>query len=154
MIRLLFLSAIVLFAGIASALAQDAAGEPVVQEPIVRVAVEPDIVSVGQPVRLRVTVLGPTWFPKPPIYSTFEIPNAVTRLPPNSSFPTSERIDGVTWSGIVRSYQIYPLLAAPYELSGQSVTITFADPQTQKPVETIVRIPVIRFSAKNTWSSR
>ena len=63
-------------------------------DPKVRIEIEPETVSVGQSARLRVTVLVPTWFTAPPVYPTFEKVNAITRLPPDSSFPTSERVGG------------------------------------------------------------
>ncbi len=38
------------------------------QKPIVRVIATPKVVPVGEPVTFQVTVLVPTWFPKPPRY--------------------------------------------------------------------------------------
>ena len=90
------------------------------QKPIIRVTAEPEVVPVGEAIALEVTVLVPTWFPKPPGYPPFELANTITRLPPNSSYPTNARIGRDTWSGIVRTYQVYPLAAAIYRLSGQT----------------------------------
>ena len=59
------------------------------QSPIVRVSVTPETVSVGESAELRVTVLVPTWFPRPPVYPAFELANAITRLPADSSYPVS-----------------------------------------------------------------
>ena len=94
-----------------------------VQQPVVRLEATPEQVRVGEPVQLRVTVLVPTWFAKPPVFPTFELANAVTRLPPDSSYPTSESINNETWSGIVRNYRIYPLSAAAYSLRGLNMTL-------------------------------
>ena len=47
-------------------------------EPVVRVAVMPDTVRVGEAAELQVTVLVPTWFTKPPVYPSFELANAIT----------------------------------------------------------------------------
>ena len=113
--------------------------------PIVRVAVEPTVTPVGEPLDLTVTVLVPTWFPGPPVYPSFELANAVTRLPPDSSYPTSERVGGETWSGIVRTYRVYPLLGATYRLSGQTMRVTYADPDTRQPVTQDVAVPEIEF---------
>ena len=99
--------------------------------PIVRVELSPESVSVGEAADMRVTVLVPTWFASPPIFPGFEIANAITRLPPDSSYPTSERVGDATWSGIVRDYRIYPLLDAAYRLAGQSVQISYANPGGQ-----------------------
>ena len=111
-------------------------------EPIVRVTVTPDEVRVGEAAELQVTVLVPTWFTKPPVYPSFELANAITRLPPDSSYPTSERIGSETWSGIVRSYRIWPLLDARYRISGETLTVTFANPGAA-PVTAEVEVPEI-----------
>lgn len=118
------------------------------QEPVVRITATPEEVAVGEPVALEVTVLVPTWFPKPPVYPTFELTNTITRLPPDSSYPTSERIGGDTWSGIVRTYQIYPLIGATYRLSGQTMTVTYNDPEKFKPVRVKVGVPEVEFRAR------
>ena len=114
------------------------------QQPVVRAELSAEQVSVGEPVQLRVTVLAPTWFPKPPVFPSFELPNAITRLPPDSSRPTSERVDGETWSGIVRNYEVYPLAAAVYRIDDASITITYADPGSE-PIVTQVAVPQISF---------
>ena len=111
-------------------------------EPVVRVAVMPDTVRVGEAAELQVTVLVPTWFTKPPVYPSFELANAITRLPPDSSYPTSERVGRETWSGIVRSYRVWPLLDARYRISGETLTVTFANPGAA-PVTAEVEVPEI-----------
>jgi hypothetical protein len=111
-------------------------------QPIVRVTLSPESVSVGEAVDMRVTVLVPTWFASPPVFPSFEIANAITRLPPDSSYPTSERVGNAPWSGIVRDYQIYPLLGATYRISGQSVRISYANPGAQPSLADIT-IPEI-----------
>ena len=118
-------------------------------EPIVRVALSEEQIDLGDSARMRITVLVPTWQPDPPVYPSFEVPNMVTRLPPDSSHPTSERVNGETWSGIVRNYQVTPLIAADFQLGGEAIRITWADPgksnrQTDVPVPTVrlsVRVP-------------
>ncbi len=111
-------------------------------DPLVRVAVTPETVRVGEALSLRVTVLVPTWFPRPPVYPDFELVNAITRLPADSSFPTSERIDGESWSGIVREYQVYPLAAAGYRIEGATVRVTYADPGADPIVRDVALPPV------------
>lgn len=114
------------------------------QDPVVRVDVSPGAVAVGESVQVRVTVLVPTWFPRPPVYPDFELANAITRLPPDSSFPTSERIGGDTWSGIVRNYRMYPLVGASYRLSGETIAVAYANPGAD-PIEAEVPVPEILF---------
>ena len=118
------------------------------QEPIVRVTVEPEVVPVGEAIALEVTVLVPTWFPKPPGYPSFELANTITRLPPDSSYPTNARIGRDTWSGIVRTYQVYPLAAAIYRLGGQTMQVTYTDPEKSKPVTVEVAVPEVEFRAR------
>lgn len=113
-------------------------------DPVVRVELEPSSVRVGEALSLRVTVLVPTYFPRPPVYPDFEVANAITRLPPDSSYPTSERVDGESWSGIVREYRIYPLAAASYRMEGATIRVTYANPGAD-PVVRDVPVPALAF---------
>ncbi len=114
------------------------------QQPVVRVELTPETVAVGESTEMRVTVLVPTWFARPPVYPSFELANAITRLPPDSSYPLSERVGNETWSGIVRNYRVYPLLGATYRLAGQSITVAYANPGAD-PLTLDVDIPEIVF---------
>jgi hypothetical protein len=114
-------------------------------EPIVRISVAPATIELGESARMQITVLVPTWQPEPPVYPSFEIPNTITRLPADSSYPTSERVGGDTWSGIVRNYQITPLIAADFSLGGESIRITWADPGKANQVADI-RVPAATLS--------
>lgn len=98
------------------------------QQPIVRAEVVPESVNVGEAAKLTITVLVPTWFTQPPVYPTFELANAMTRLPDDSSYSMRERVGNESWSAIVRTYEIYPLLGATYRMAGQTMTVTFANP--------------------------
>jgi len=55
-------------------------------------------------------------------------------------------VDGVAYSGIVREYQIYPQRAADYVLDKRVVNVTYAHPETRKPVEVALRLRPIRFT--------
>ncbi len=118
------------------------------QEPIVRVTITPETIFVGEPVRMQVLILVPTWFPRPPEFPSFEVANAIVRLPPNSSRSTSERIGRDNWAGIVRNYQLFPLIGATYRLSDLSVIVTYADPETSQPITVDVPIPDIEIRAR------
>lgn len=115
--------------------------------PFVRVEVTPAEIAVGEPIRLRVTVLAPTWFPQPPTFPSFEISNAIVRLPPDSSRATSERVNRETWAGIVRNYQVYPLIGATYRLDDLTMRVTYADPGDSSPVTVDIDVPPIEFRA-------
>lgn len=123
------------------ALATTAAGQQ--PKPIVRAVVTPDTVMVGEAAELTITILVPTWFTKPPQYPSLELANAITREPADNSFPLRERVGNESWSGIVRSYDIYPLLGANYRLAGQTVSITFANPGGD-PIKAAVELPEVR----------
>ena len=111
-------------------------------QPVVRAEMTPASVIVGEPAKLTVTVLVPTWFTRPVVYPTFELANAMTRLPSDSSYSVRERVGGESWSGIVRTYEIYPLLGATYRIGGQAVTVTFANPGSD-PVSVDVEVPEV-----------
>ena len=96
---------------------------------------------------MRITVLVPTWQPVPPVYPAFEVPNAITRLPPDSAHPVSERVGRDTWSGIVRNYQVTPLLPASFELGGEPIRITRADPGTANIVSDVI-VPIRTLTAR------
>lgn len=115
--------------------------------PFARVELTPAEVPVGESAELRVTVLGPTWFPEPPVFPSFEIANAVVRLPPNRSRPTSERVGRQTWTGIVRNYEIHPLTSANYRLDGLEMRVTYADPADRRPVTVDIDVPPVEFRA-------
>ena len=111
-------------------------------QPKVRATVSPETVNVGESAELTVTVLVPTWFTRPSTYPSFELANAITRLPADSSYNIRERIGNESWSGIVRTYEIYPLLGATYRLSGLSIDVTYANPGGD-PRTTTVKIPEV-----------
>lgn len=119
-----------------------------IQRAIVRAEIEPQSGTLGQPLRLRVTVLVPTWFVKPSIYPAFELPNAVTRLPSDSSFNITERRAGENWAGIVRDYVVYPQSAARYALTGESIEVNYADPVTSQTVTERIAVPDVTFAAR------
>ncbi len=115
--------------------------------PIVRVELTPESLTVGESATMRVTVLVPTWQPVPPVYPTFEVPNAITRLPPDSSHPVSERVGRETWSGIVRNYEVTPLVPASLTLGGEPIRITWANPGAANQVSDI-RVPQVSLTAR------
>ena len=131
--RLLILIATASLAS-AGAFAQD--------RPIVRAEITPKTVAVGEAAELKITVLVPTWFTRPPTYPSFELANAITRIPDDSSYPMRERVGNESWSGIVRSYEILPLFGAKYRLNGQSMSITYANPGSDA-VTVVVDVPEV-----------
>jgi MlrC C-terminus len=100
----------------------------------------------GQPLSLRLTVLVPTFMPKPPVWPSLEAPNLLVRLPEGSTGPTSKRIGGQTWSGITRHYRISPMVPGDFAIPPQEVMVTFADPDTNEPTKATLSTEPLAFS--------
>jgi hypothetical protein len=116
--------------------------------PVVQVQVEPKTVTVGEPVILRISVFAPTWFPEPPVFPSFELPNTITRLPPNSSGPVSRQVGRSTWSGIQRRYQVFPLVAGKFQIQSRKITVTYADPESRAPISVDIPVSDIVFNSQ------
>ncbi|SDH52408.1 BatD family protein [Alloyangia pacifica] len=81
----------------------------------------------GQSLSLRLTVLVPSFMPKPPVWPSLEAPNLLVRLPSRSTNPVSERVNGETWAGISRHYRISPMVPGQVVLPPQEVLVTWQD---------------------------
>ncbi|MDA7963976.1 hypothetical protein [Ruegeria sp.] len=103
--------------------------------PLVRVELSAEETVPGQAVDLRITVLVPTWMPKPVVFPSFEAPNLNVRLPERATNPVSESVDGETWSGISRRYRIMPMVPGQFQIPAQELVVTWADPDTNAPRE-------------------
>lgn len=123
--RRVFLSFVILLIATVQAEAQS--------EPILRLKLEKDSAIPGQPIELTVTLLVPTWLLKPPRFPNFDTPNAMVRLPPRASSPVSERVGDETWSGVIRSYLLYPMGVGQFRVPPQTMAVTYAHPKTLKP---------------------
>ena len=115
-------------------------------EPVLKVELASEEAVPGQPIVLRVTVLVPTWLPEPPVFPSFEVPNVQVRLPERAAGPTSESVDGETWSGVTRAYRLYPMSIGRFRIPSLPLTVTFADPESQEPVTATLRTPEISFA--------
>jgi len=113
-------------------------------EPLVEVTFEETSTVPGQPLSLRVTVLVPTWLPKPVVFPSLEAPNILVRTPEGSTGPTSRTIEGETWSGVTRRYSITPMVPGRFDIAGQELVITWAEPGQTDPLEARVALdPVV-----------
>lgn len=98
-------------------------------EPQVRVELEQTgPIYVGQSLRLNVTVLVPNYFLSSPQFPLFDLPGAVVTMPGGGSANLNEKIDGVTYAGIKRTYLIVPqqagtLILPPAEISFQYAAV-------------------------------
>ena len=128
--RLVLCAASILVASFMTANAQPSA------EPLVEVELSETDVIPGQPTVLRITVLVPTWLPKPVVFPTFEVPDLMVKLPERATSPVSRTIEGETWSGVSRGYRISPMVPGTISIPGQQLTITWADPGQPEPLVT------------------
>ena len=117
------------------------------QSPQIDLNIKEDTTQVGQPLTVRLKVLVPTFMPSPPALPSFEAPNLMVKLNGRATNPTSETIDGQTWSGLIRSYTFYPMVAGTYQLPAQDVVIAYSDPDSSAPITETLQTPAISFSA-------
>ncbi|WP_372570725.1 hypothetical protein [Ruegeria jejuensis] len=117
------------------------------QDPRITAELESDSTIVGQPLLLRISVLVPTWMPEPPVFPAVELPSLLVRQPERASGPISENIDGETWSGVRRSYRLYPLAGGSFTLPPGDVTLTYANPETNAPVTFAAPLPELTLAA-------
>ncbi|MEM1080134.1 MAG: hypothetical protein AAGH65_00995 [Pseudomonadota bacterium] len=101
------------------------------QDPILRTEINAIEAMPGQALSLRVTVLVPTFMPRAPEWPSFEAPNLLVRVA--ATGPVSERIDGQTWSGVSRRFQITPMVPGEVRIPTQPLKITWADPNNNQP---------------------
>ncbi|MEO0436157.1 MAG: hypothetical protein AAF098_04555 [Pseudomonadota bacterium] len=114
--------------------------------PFVEVSVEPKEVRVGEPVIVQLSLYVPTWFPSPPVFPSLELPNTIIRRPANSSRPSSKTIGRKSWSGISRSYEMFPLIAGSFRLDQQPIAVKYADPGNAD-VELLLQTKPVSFNA-------
>ena len=109
---------------------------PARTRPALRVTFDESEIIPGQPLNLRLTVLVPTFMPKPPVWPSFEAPNLLVRVPSRGGGPTSERIGGQTWSGVTRLWHITPMIPGNFSIPPQTILVAWADPDTSQPHRT------------------
>lgn len=105
-------------------------------EPLIEVELSETEVVPGQPTILRVTVLVPTWLPKPVTFPSFEVPDLMVKLPERATSPVSRTIEGETWSGVSRGYRISPMVPGTMTVPAQELTIYWAEPGKTDPLIT------------------
>lgn len=124
------------------------AGSTFAQEPIIESTLTAATVVPGQPATLRITVLVPTYMPKPIEFPDFDQPNLLVTSSGRSSVAISRNIQGNTWSGVMRDYRILPLAAGKFRIGGASVKVTYIDPATNQPRETSLPIKAVDLTAQ------
>jgi hypothetical protein len=116
--------------------------------PQASVTLDPDgPVTVGTPLRMTATVLVPSYMPQPPEWPDLQIADAITRLPDHATHPVTQRVGTESWSGIARTWEIVPQRPADYDLGSPEVVVTYAEPETNAPVEARLALSDLAFSA-------
>ncbi|WP_171180447.1 LPXTG cell wall anchor domain-containing protein [Ruegeria sp. HKCCD8929] len=116
-------------------------------EPVLRAELSETDVVPGQALDLRLTLLVPTYMPNPPVIPAFDQPNLKIDSPESGSGPVTEIIGGDSWSGITKRYRITPLVPGRFEVPSMDIQLTWADPETNAPVETTVTVAAQSFTA-------
>ena len=95
------------------------------QTPRARVSLEPGaIVTVGQPLTVRVQVLVPSFFAGAPVFPELDVDDAITIFVDRGTNFT-EREGAVTWAGQGRSYTVYPQRAGVFEIAEIAVEVRY-----------------------------
>jgi hypothetical protein len=97
------------------------------QSPVVHATLTPQTgIIVGEPVRLTVTVLVPTFFTEGPQFPAIDLENAVV-VQQDDNHNTREQIDGSIYAGIIQTYLIYAQQPGKYVLPAAPILITYSD---------------------------
>lgn len=115
-------------------------------EPRVTSSVKSDEVLLGQINTLSVKVLVPTWFTKSVYFDEVEAVNIISLATNKSSYPVSERVNGETWSGIVKDYTVVPMAAGQFTLNFPALTLHFSG-EDGRPQSLEVNPPPVSFNA-------
>jgi hypothetical protein len=117
------------------------------QDPKIELSAQEDSVLVGQPLIVRLKVLVPTFMPSPPAFPSFEAPNLMVKLNGRATNPTSETIDGETWSGVIRAYTFYPLIPGTFQLPASNLVVVYQGDDGVTPVTKTLETPAFSFTA-------
>ena len=129
-------------------------GAAVAQTPMIRAHLEPaGNVTVGERVRLVVTVLVPNYFTGSPEFPEFEIENAIVVLPQETPQNSSERLEGVTYAAITETYTLYPQQAESFFLPPAQIDVSYA---SAPPKSTLAHLtlPSLKFRAEIPEAAR
>ncbi len=114
--------------------------------PFARARLDPGrTVTVGQPLRITVEVLVPSYFTGGPRFSPLDVPDALTLFEDRGTNFT-ERVGRATFAGQSRSYVVYPQRPGAFRVDGISVTVTYFDDSEGRTTATVAP-PAIAFEA-------
>lgn len=116
------------------------------QEPQVTVSLSQPHPLVGQVTTIKVKVLVPTWFSKPLYFDEVEAINIINIKGNKSTYPTSEKIKGQTWTGVIKEYPVIAMAQGQFELELPTLNIHFMS-DDNKPVERAITPQKVTFNA-------
>ncbi|MBN8432066.1 BatD family protein [Microbulbifer salipaludis] len=97
-------------------------------KPMVQTKLSQSDIVPGQAVTLQITVLVPTWLTQPLALPSLDRPNLSVTLPEKSTVSTSQTINGATWSGVIREYQLVPLTPGTFQLPPTTLEVHYRNP--------------------------
>ena len=125
-------------------LAQPAEPQP---RPFARARLEPgERVTVGQPVTVVVEVLVPSFFTGAPRFPALDVDDALAIFE-DRGVNFTERIDGETWAGQSRGYDVYPQRPGGFEIEAIPVRVRYRSESGGARTEVTVTPPPVRFEA-------
>ncbi len=120
----------------------------VAQQPVIRARFTPaNSVLVGQPVRLTVDVLVPSFFTSAPQFPTFEIPSTITAAIQGQAPHLTETIDGTSYAGVSSEYLIYPQKTGEFTLPPAEVVFKYSVGGATSSPEIRLKLPPVKFNA-------
>jgi len=97
------------------------------QMPVIRARFEPaNKITVGQPVRLIVSVFVPNYFTGAPEFPEFEIENAIVVQPQDRPEHSNTQIAGTSYAGITQTYVVYPQQAGDFAVPPAKISVPYA----------------------------
>ena len=98
-------------------------------------------VTVGQPLRITVEVLVPSYFTGGPRFSTLDVPDALTLFEDRGT-NFSERVGRVTFAAQSRSYVVYPQRPGTFRVDGISIRVPYFDDAAGRTTATVAPPPI------------
>ncbi|WP_011299032.1 BatD family protein [Cupriavidus necator] len=116
-------------------------------EPVVRVKVDAkQPVLPGQQIPVEVTILAPNFFMSAPVFPTLQVPGAIVTMPDDRGLNTVEKIDGVSYAGIQKTYLFAAEQGGDFPLPQVSIAFTYAG-DDGKPQQGKVTLPATTIHA-------
>ncbi|MFY8351284.1 hypothetical protein AAEU29_12165 [Pseudoalteromonas sp. SSM20] len=80
---------------------------------------------VGQVNYIKVSVLVPTWLTKPLYFNEIDAVNLISVNTNKSAYPISNKVNGTTWSGVMKEYAVVPMAAGNYSITIPAITVHY-----------------------------